>query len=129
MGLITWIKSYFVTVPHPREEPDYNVTMQNYDLPYTVALWKLVYQPTDPSILDNIVITVTLSTAELARGDPEIAADGWRLIVVAALANLVFKVCLAGLMGGRRLLGQLVLPLAIPLAGGALLLWLWPTPW
>jgi len=57
--------------------------------------------------------------------DPMIASDGWRLIVVAAMANLVSKAGIAGLLGGRRLLARIALLFAVPMLGGAVLLvWL-----
>ena len=69
---------------------------------------------------------ITLSTARMSLSDAGIVHDGWRLIVLAALANLVSKAALAGIIGGRRLL-QVIVPLFLPsLIGGALLLWLWP---
>ena len=67
---------------------------------------------------------VTLSTAQMFA-DGAIRDAGWRLIVVAALANLVFKTAIAGVIGGWRLLGQLALLLSIPMVGGIGLLWLW----
>ena len=69
---------------------------------------------------------ITLSTARMAQSDPAIAADGWRLIVVAALANLVFKALLAGLLGGRQLLVRIAVLFAVPAIGGVAMLWLWP---
>jgi len=68
---------------------------------------------------------ITLSTARMARTDPMIAAEGWRLILVAAMSNLGFKACLAGLIGGRALLRQVALLFSVPVIGGFLLLWLW----
>lgn len=68
---------------------------------------------------------ITLSTARMSASDPQIAASGWRLIVVAAMANLAFKTALAGLLGGLRLAVRLLGLFSIPLAGGVLLLGLW----
>lgn len=68
---------------------------------------------------------ITLSTARLVRADPNVAVDGWRLIIVAALANLVFKAALAGILGKWRLLGQIALMFSVPLVGGVLLLVFW----
>jgi uncharacterized membrane protein (DUF4010 family) len=65
---------------------------------------------------------VTLSTARLATLDPVVAADGWRLIVVAAMANMLSKAMIAGLLGGWGLLRQILVLFAIPLAGGAAIL-------
>ena len=65
---------------------------------------------------------ITLSTARMSQTG-QLAADvGWRLIVVAAMANLVSKAGIAGLLGGWRLLGQITLLFAIPMLGGAALL-------
>ena len=69
---------------------------------------------------------ITLSTASLANTDPTILADGWRLIVVAALANLVFKAAMVGILGGRRLFIEVSLLFAVPMIGGSLLLLLMP---
>ena len=68
---------------------------------------------------------ITLSTARMSS-DPGIAADGWRLIVMASMANLVFKSAMAGVLGGWRLLGRVLLLFSVPLAGGVMLLWFWP---
>ncbi len=65
---------------------------------------------------------VTLSTARLSVSDPLVAADGWRIIVVAATANLVSKAAIAGLLGGRRLLARIAVLFAIPAAGGIAML-------
>lgn len=76
---------------------------------------------------------ITLSTANLANTDAAILADGWRLIIVAALANLVFKAAMVGILGGRRLFIEVSLLFAVPMIGGILLflfmppLSLWPT--
>ena len=69
---------------------------------------------------------ITLSTARMYKSDPVAFATGWRLIIVAALANLVFKAGLIGLFGNRRLLGQIALLFAVPMIGGLLLIFLWP---
>jgi len=72
---------------------------------------------------------ITLSTARMFRmSEPDswMATQGWRLIIVAALANLVFKTVLVGLLGNRRLLGQIALLYAPPLVGGIALVLFWP---
>jgi uncharacterized membrane protein (DUF4010 family) len=69
---------------------------------------------------------ITLSTARMsATTDPQIAADGWRLILVATIANFASKAALAGLLGGRRLLARVALLFSFPALGGIVLLWLW----
>jgi uncharacterized membrane protein (DUF4010 family) len=69
---------------------------------------------------------ISLSTARFVstgRLDPH---NGWRLILVALLANLAFKGALVALLGHRRLFARIGSLYAITLTAGALLLWLWP---
>jgi uncharacterized membrane protein (DUF4010 family) len=68
---------------------------------------------------------ITLSTARMSLSDPTMAADGWRMIVAAAMANLVSKASLAGLLGGWRLLTSVGLLFAVPMLGGMALLLFW----
>ncbi len=68
------------------------------------------------------VDALTLSTARMSATDATVASDGWRLIVVAAMANSVSKTAIAGLLGGWRLLAFLALAFAIPMLGSAALL-------
>jgi uncharacterized membrane protein (DUF4010 family) len=77
---------------------------------------------------------ITLSTARLVSdtegADPAILDSGWRMIIVASLANLVFKAGIVGVVADRRLLKQIVILFSIPLLGGVLLLAFWhPTLW
>jgi uncharacterized membrane protein (DUF4010 family) len=69
---------------------------------------------------------ITISTAQMSKKHPAVFEEGWRLILTASLANLVFKAGIVGLIGHRRLLGQIALLFSIPLAGGLLLIFLWP---
>jgi uncharacterized membrane protein (DUF4010 family) len=68
---------------------------------------------------------ITLSTARMSLEDPDVAATGWRLIVAAAVANLVAKAVLAGVIGGRRMLGEIAVLFAIPFVGGIAMLVFW----
>ncbi len=68
---------------------------------------------------------VTLSTARMSTGDPQIAAEGWRLVVVAAIANFAAKAGLAAVLGNRRLLGRVLAFFSVPVGAGVLILWLW----
>ncbi len=74
---------------------------------------------------------ITLSTAGMAATDRAVFENGWRLLVIAAMANLVFKAGLIATLGGGRLLRKILPLFAIPLAGGVLLLIYWPLylPW
>ena len=70
---------------------------------------------------------ITLSTAALANRDPEILEHGWRLILSAALASLVFKAALVGILGGRRLFLEVAAFFSVPILGGLLLILLLPS--
>jgi len=67
---------------------------------------------------------IALSTARLSREDAVMIADGWRLVVAAGMTNLIAKAVLAAALGDRRLACRVAAFLAVPLVGGALLLWL-----
>jgi len=68
---------------------------------------------------------ITLSTSRMAMDDPSIAREGWQLIVIGALANVVFKVGIAGVVGGRKLLTRIVPLFSVPVIGGILMLAFW----
>ncbi len=70
---------------------------------------------------------ITLSTANMANRDPAMLAEGWRLVLVASLANLVFKAALVAILGGRRLFVEVAILFTVPMIGGILLLLFLPT--
>ncbi len=72
------------------------------------------------------VDAITLSTAQLVRLGRLGADDGWRLILTAALSNLVFKAGLIAALGHRLLFKTIVAFYTLALAVGVLLLLLWP---
>jgi uncharacterized membrane protein (DUF4010 family) len=74
---------------------------------------------------------ITLSTAQMTR-QPTSASDpgidptmAWRLIVVAAIANLAFKAGIVALFGSQRLTRYVVALFALPTVAGGLLLLFW----
>jgi uncharacterized membrane protein (DUF4010 family) len=69
---------------------------------------------------------ITLSTAQLIRAGHLEIETGWRMIMVGAMSNLIFKACAVGLLGSPRLLKRVLLIFGISLAGGVALLLLWP---
>jgi uncharacterized membrane protein (DUF4010 family) len=69
---------------------------------------------------------ITLSTAQLVVAQRLEAATGWRLILVGAMANLVFKAVLLGALGGAQVRARAAILFGISLAGAGLVLWLWP---
>ncbi|CAM3844483.1 MgtC/SapB family protein [Pontibacter korlensis] len=72
------------------------------------------------------VDAITLSTARLMNTGQVDVGNGWRVILVATLSNLVFKAALAGIIGNRSLFGRVAMLFGIVLAGGLLVLWWWP---
>jgi uncharacterized membrane protein (DUF4010 family) len=68
---------------------------------------------------------VTLSMARLSLSQPEVVEAGWRLVLVAGLANLLGKTLLAGALGGLRMMLLIGALFAIPTLGGTALLLLW----
>jgi uncharacterized membrane protein (DUF4010 family) len=72
------------------------------------------------------VDAITLSTSRLvqsSRLDPD---TGWRAILLASMSNLGFKAGIVGALGSRALLGRIALLFGAAMAGGGLILWLWP---
>jgi len=69
---------------------------------------------------------ITLSTAQLTRAGRLDADQGWRLILVASMSNLVFKAGIVALLGSRELLRHILRLFGLALAAGAAILWLWP---
>ena len=68
---------------------------------------------------------ITLSIAQLVYS-AQIAPDtGWRLILVAAMSNLVFKTATVAVLGDRQLLGRIAMSFGITVGVGLLLLGVW----
>jgi uncharacterized membrane protein (DUF4010 family) len=73
---------------------------------------------------------ITISTARLVglSDDHGISVtDGWRLILVASLSNLVFKLGIVSVIGGWPLCRRVATVFAAPLIVGGLVLGLWPS--
>ena len=69
---------------------------------------------------------ITLSTVQLIKADRLTVDTGWRMILVGAMSNLMFKACAVAVLGNRQLFGRIFLVFAISMAGGAALLVYWP---
>ena len=69
---------------------------------------------------------ITLSTARLAEQNRIETTMGWRLILTASLANLVFKAAAAFVIGGWRFGIRLAVIFAVAMAGGVAIIFLWP---
>ncbi len=72
------------------------------------------------------VDAITLSTSRMMNTGGLETASGWRVILVAALSNLVFKGGIVGVLGSRSVFMKVAMLFALVLAGGLLVLWLWP---
>jgi uncharacterized membrane protein (DUF4010 family) len=71
---------------------------------------------------------ITLSTTRLVDQHQATPDVGWRLILIASLANYVVKGGIVAVMGNRRLLGWIVSPFVLTILGGIALLMWWPCP-
>jgi uncharacterized membrane protein (DUF4010 family) len=69
---------------------------------------------------------ITLSTAEMYREDRIDGSTSWRIILIAMLANLVFKAGAVAMLGSRKLTWLIALVFGITLAAGIALLFFWP---
>ena len=69
---------------------------------------------------------ITLSTSELMRADELPPNTGWRLILVGALANLVFKGGIVAALGHPRLRRRIGIAFSTALVAGVGILFLWP---
>jgi uncharacterized membrane protein (DUF4010 family) len=69
---------------------------------------------------------ITLSTAQLVKGGQVEPSTGWRLILLASLANLVFKAGVAAMLGSRALRVRVETLFAIAVAAGLAMLQLDP---
>lgn len=71
---------------------------------------------------------ITLSTAQMIKKGRLEVATGWRMILIGAMSNLVFKGGVVALLGNRALLVRIVLAFSAALVGGAAILAFWPLP-
>jgi uncharacterized membrane protein (DUF4010 family) len=69
---------------------------------------------------------ITLSTSQLVAGGQLEAGIGWRAILVASLANMVFKAGMIAVLGTRSLFLWVGTLFAIAIVAGGVILWLWP---
>lgn len=71
------------------------------------------------------VDAITLSTAQMIKKDGLDVDTGWRMILIGALSNVVFKGGMVALLGHRKLLLRVTVAFGIALSGGVLLLVFW----
>ena len=71
------------------------------------------------------VDAITLSTARLVNEGRLNGTEGWRIIIIAAMSNLVFKAGIIAFWGHRQLLIRVTIYYGIVLVAGILLLMFW----
>lgn len=72
------------------------------------------------------VDAITLSTANMMNKDRIAVDTGWRLIMVATLANTLFKGGAVALLGGKELLKRIAVLYGIAILSGIAIILLWP---
>jgi uncharacterized membrane protein (DUF4010 family) len=70
---------------------------------------------------------ITLSTAQIANAGQITYSTAWRLILAAAMANLVFKAGCVSALGTRELAIRIWLLFIVTLVLGGSILWFWPS--
>lgn len=69
---------------------------------------------------------ITLSISQMVQQTQVDSSTGWRLILTASLANLLFKTATVATLGNRALLGRIAVLFGGAFAGGLLIIFLWP---
>lgn len=72
------------------------------------------------------VDAITLSAARLHEQGTLEPSIAWRIIMIAIVANLVFKGAAAAMLGTRKLGGYVGALFGLSIVAGGALLWLWP---
>ena len=72
------------------------------------------------------VDAITLSTSQLVGSGRLDGGEGWKIIVVALMSNLVFKAGTVAVLGNRHLFSIIGLLYGLALILAALLLIVWP---
>lgn len=69
---------------------------------------------------------ITLSTAQLITARHLEVDTGWRMMMVGALSNILFKGCAVVVLGHARLAKRIAGLFGLSILGGVLVLWFWP---
>jgi len=69
---------------------------------------------------------ITLSVTQLVNSNTLPAETGWRLVLVASMANLVFKAGIVVVIGDRKLARQIAILFGVIFLAGVAILTLWP---
>jgi uncharacterized membrane protein (DUF4010 family) len=71
---------------------------------------------------------ITLSLSEMVQRKQISSGLGWRLVLSAALSNLVFKAGAVAFLGSGKLFRRILVLFGISLTAGVVLIFLWPGP-
>lgn len=69
---------------------------------------------------------ITISSAQMIQAGRVSPETGWRLILVGALSNILFKAVAVAFLGSRQLAGRVAVLFALSMAGGIALIFFWP---
>ena len=69
---------------------------------------------------------ITLSTAQMTKSAAIDTATAWRTILIACMANFVFKFAVVAWLGSRILTVRVAAAFSLALLSGGAILWLWP---
>ncbi len=72
------------------------------------------------------VDAITLSTAQMTGSGGLPPATAWRTVLIAVMANLIFKFGIVASLGSAALIGRVAGVFAAALAAGGLIFWFWP---
>lgn len=75
------------------------------------------------------VDAITLSLSQLIKRGSLDTSLGWKLILLAALSNLLFKGVMAASLGTKKLAKLIAICFGISICSGLLIIWLWPESW
>ncbi|TVQ31749.1 MAG: MgtC/SapB family protein [Phycisphaeraceae bacterium] len=136
LGLAMWLRTRGVQIEMPEQENPSELRFALvFGVMYTVVLFAVAASKQffdDRGIYAVAAISgltdmdaITLSTARLVEENRLSADIAWRAIILASLSNMIFKTCIVGMLGNRRLLGMVAGLFAIAFAVGILLLIFW----
>ncbi len=118
------------------KDPSNLMTAVVFGLLYAVVLFVLALVQTEfgdvglywVAVLSGLtdMDAITLSTTQMIQQERISFDTGWRMIIIGALANMVFKGAIASMMGNRRLAFQLALFFGLTISGGIGIVLFWP---
>ncbi len=69
---------------------------------------------------------ITLSTTELVKQQRIEIDMGWRMIIIGALSNMIFKAGIVAFFGDRKLIRRIFLYFGLAILGGVCIIAFWP---